>query len=463
MYGFVFEDERMSIPVGDNIITIYYSPFKMEFYATDVLQLVLDGTYLTFEDSLDQAFAFGVSFPQALQLYGIHEHADSLALQTTQVSGTDPYRLRNLDVSGYELNSPMALYGAVPVLYGHGPNATSGVFLHNAAEQWIEITNDEDTQAYLMVESGILDLFILLGPTPTEVVRQYVALTGTAHLPQLWTLGYHQSRWNYESQDDVKDVVANFTTYNFPLDVIWLDIEYTDAKKYFTWDSNMFSDPVEMQQNISATNKRLVTIIDPHIKAETGYSVYDGALEKDLFVKNADGSNFEGDCWPGLSSYIDFLNPEARNYYSSFYSYDNFPSTTPVLAGIWNDMNEPSVFDNSIEKTLPGDTLHYGGVVHRDIHNIYGLLHTMSTHQGLMARDNGTTRPFVLTRSHFAGTQRYSAIWTGDNTADWGYLSVSYSQCLDANLLGIMWNCCKGGTKLELGYLSTEPTPLRGR
>jgi alpha-glucosidase (family GH31 glycosyl hydrolase) len=120
MYGFVFEDERMSIPVGDNKITIYYSPFKMEFYATDVLQLVLDGTYLTFEDSLDQAFAFAVSFPQALQLYGVHEHADSLALQTTQVGGTDPYRLRNLDVSGYELNSPMALYGAVPVLYGHG-------------------------------------------------------------------------------------------------------------------------------------------------------------------------------------------------------------------------------------------------------------------------------------------------------------------------------------------------------
>ncbi|KAJ3617106.1 hypothetical protein MTP99_009103 [Tenebrio molitor] len=433
------EIDYVSIPQEDNEIRVYYSPFKIEFYTTGVLQTVFDGTYFTLENTLDQAFAFAVSFPQALQLYGIHEHADSLALQTTQVNGTDPYRLRNLDVSGYELNSPMALYGAVPVLYGHGPNGTAGIFLHNAAEQWVEITNDENSQAYIMVESGLLDLFVLLGPTPTEVVRQYVSLTGTAHLPQLWTLGYHQSRWNYESQDDVKDVVANFTTYNFPLDVIWLDIEYTDGKKYFTWDSNMFSDPVEMQQNISATNKRLVTIIDPHIKVETGYSVYDGALEKDVFVKNADGSNFEGDCWPGLSSYMDFWNPAARDYYSSFYSYDNFPSTTPVLAGIWNDMNEPSVFDNSIEKTLPGDALHYGGVVHRDIHNIYGLLHTMSTHQGLMARDNGTKRPFVLTRSHFAGTQRYSAIWTGDNTADWGYLSVSYSECLDANLLGIVF------------------------
>jgi alpha-glucosidase (family GH31 glycosyl hydrolase) len=112
--------DYISIPQEDNEIRVYYSPFKIEFYTTGVLQTVFDGTYFTLENTLDQAFAFAVSFPQALQLYGIHEHADSLALKTTQVNGTDPYRLRNLDVSGYELNSPMALYGAVPVLYGHG-------------------------------------------------------------------------------------------------------------------------------------------------------------------------------------------------------------------------------------------------------------------------------------------------------------------------------------------------------
>lgn len=169
-----------------------------------------------------------------------------------------------------------------------------------------------------MVESGVLDLFVLLGPTPQKVVQQYVKLTGTAHLPQLWALGYHQSRWNYENQDDLKDVVANFNSHNIPLDVIWLDIDYTDGKKYFTWDYTQFSDPVEMQQNISATHKRLVTIIDPHIKVEEGYAVYDGALEQDLFVKLSDGSNFEGDCWPGLSSYMDFLNPDAREYYGNW-------------------------------------------------------------------------------------------------------------------------------------------------
>ncbi|RZC39970.1 neutral alpha-glucosidase C-like [Asbolus verrucosus] len=445
-----------ALVTGDIRVYVNYTPFTIEIYNKDVLEVILHGDRFTFESSLGQVFAFGVSFPQAIQLYGIHEHAESFALDNTQAGGKDPYRLRNLDVAGYELNSPMALYGSVPVLYGHGPGATAGIFIHNAAEQWYEISNGENTtEAYVMVESGSFDVFVLPGPSPTDVVRQYVNLTGTAHLPQLWTLGYHQCRWNYVSQDDLKDVVANFNNYNFPLDVIWLDIDYTDGKKYFTWDSNAFSDPEEMQQNISTTHKRLVTIIDPHIKVEQGYNVYDGALEKDLFVKRADGSNFEGDCWPGLSSYMDFLNPAARDYYGSFYSYENFPHSTPVLAGIWNDMNEPSVFDNSIEKTIPGDAVHYGGVLHRDIHNIYGLLHTMSTHQGLIQRDGGKTRPFVLTRSHFAGTQRYSAIWTGDNTADWGFLSISYEECLNANLLGIVFCVIRSAIELRYKHLPT--------
>jgi alpha 1,3-glucosidase len=194
-----------------------------------------------------------------------------------------------------------------------------------------------------------------------------------------------------------------------------------------------------VQETNASTNRKLVTIIDPHIKVESGYNVYDGALNDDLFVKNADGSVFEGPCWPGVSSYMDFLKPEARDYYASMHSYDNFQGSTSTIAGIWNDMNEPSVFDSSLEMTLPADSLHNGSVRHREIHNIYGLLHTMATHQGLLNRDNGERRPFVLTRSHFAGSQRYAAIWTGDNTADWSYLLASFQECLNANLLGIVF------------------------
>jgi alpha-glucosidase (family GH31 glycosyl hydrolase) len=110
----------------------------------------------------------------------------------------------------------------------------------------------------------------------------------------LWSLGYHQSRYSYLTQEEVKDVVANFDNYNFQLDAIWLDIDHTDGQRYFTWNPDTFSDPIEMQNNISATNRKLVAISDPHIKVEKGYSVYDGALENEFFVKNSDGSVFEG-------------------------------------------------------------------------------------------------------------------------------------------------------------------------
>ncbi|XP_018562576.1 neutral alpha-glucosidase C isoform X2 [Anoplophora glabripennis] len=431
-------------------------PFAVVLYYGEGLQLMLNGNRLVMENSDDsKAFAFEVNFVGASKLYGLYHHAYKLALGKTADGSSDPFRLRNSDTAGYEVGSTMALYGSIPAIYGHSSNKTVGIFLNNAAEQWVDIDYEGDEltngSAYFMVESGTLDLFLLPGPTPKDVVRQYTNLTGVAHLPQLWTLGYHQCRWSYMTQEDVKDVVANMVTNDFPMDAIWLDIDYTEGKRYFTWNPDNFSDPIEMQKNISYSGKKLVTILDPHIKVDEDYPVYVGA--KDYFVKWANGTNFQGDCWPGLSSYLDFLNPEARDYYASWYSYEKFQGTTETLAGIWNDMNEPSVFDDSLEKTLPFETIHYGNILHRDVHNIYGLMQTKATHQGLMQRDNGTKRPFVLTRSHFAGSQRYAAMWTGDNTAGWDYLAISYAECLISNILGMVF--CGA----DIGGFAGNPEP----
>ncbi|XP_074025616.1 neutral alpha-glucosidase C [Leptinotarsa decemlineata] len=414
-------------------------PFRVEIYnENNLLEVVLDGTRFFMDNQKErQTFAFSVGFDDAKRLYGLPSHAVDLELPQTANTSMDPFRLRNSDTAGYEVGSPMALYGSVPVVYGHSSKSTSGIFLHNAAEQWVDISyTGTRPSAYFMVDSGTLDLFVLLGPTLKEVVRQFTDLTGVTNLPQLWTLGYHQCRWSYYTQEQVKEVVALMDTHNFPMDAIWLDIDHTDGKRYFTWNPQNFSDPEEMQRNLSSTNRKLVTISDPHIKVDMNYSVYAGAKEK-FFVKWENGSDFEGSCWPGLSSYIDFLNPEARKFYSTWYSYDKYNGSTDVLAGIWNDMNEPSVFDDSLEKTMPFELVHHGNVKHRDIHNIYGFLQTKASYQGLLDRDNGKKRPFVLTRSHFAGSQRYAAVWTGDNTADWPYLRVSYSECLLLNLVGI--------------------------
>ncbi|KRT80427.1 glycoside hydrolase, partial [Oryctes borbonicus] len=163
-----------------------------------------------------EALSVDISFPGALRAYGIPEHADKFALRTTGEGGADPYRLYNLDVFEYELDSPMAIYGAIPVLYAHGLKQTVAIFWHNTAETWIDINNSKDVNvvsslvnlvsgnkaenrvdAHFMSESGIVDMFVFMGPSFPDTVRQYTMLTGTAPIPQIFALGYHQCRWNY--------------------------------------------------------------------------------------------------------------------------------------------------------------------------------------------------------------------------------------------------------------------------
>ncbi|XP_014235159.1 neutral alpha-glucosidase AB isoform X1 [Trichogramma pretiosum] len=399
-----------------------------------------------------EAVAMDFSFPGAEHVYGIPEHADSLALKSTK--GSEPYRLYNLDVFEYEVNERMALYGAVPVLYAHGKEKTSGVFWLNAAETWVDIVSSADNNvvesivnfmsgtvkqsqvdAHFMSESGIIDVFFLMGPEPMDVFQQYAGLTGTANLPPIFSLAYHQSRWNYNDQEDVQQIADNFDKHDLPMDVMWLDIEYTDSKKYFTWDKRKFPNPLEMVKNLTTKGRKLVVIIDPHIKRDSSYFVHNDATNNGYYVKHRDGKDYEGWCWPGSSSYLDFFDPKVREYYMGLYDLSRFEGTTNDVH-IWNDMNEPSVF-NGPEVTMPKDLVHYGGWEHRDVHNINGMVYTIGTYDALFRRSGGSLRPFILSRSFFAGSQRYAAVWTGDNTGEWEHLRISYPMCLSLAISGI--------------------------
>ncbi|VEN33506.1 unnamed protein product, partial [Callosobruchus maculatus] len=424
----------------------------LSFYYGEVPKVVVDISKIYLQKKAgNEEFAFNVSFKGAKQLYGLHHHAYNLELTDTVQKKDDkyigePFRLRNTDKVNFKADSTESLYGSVPVLYGYSPNSTSGIFVHNAAEQWVDLSKEAaDPSAQFMVYSGSMDLFVLLGPHIEDVVQQFTYLTGKAHMPQIWTLGYHQCRWSYDTEDKVLDVMKNMKNNSFPMDAIWLDIDYTKEYEYFTWDTTKFPTAGNMLKTLGENHKKLVAIIDPHIKFDTTYPVYQGAKTNKYFVQNSDGTDYVGVSWPGKSSWIDFLNEDASKYYAAFYSDSNFhQNQTKILAGIWNDMNEPSVENRQDnEMSMPYELIHkYKSVIglidvkHGDIHNIYGLLHTMSTHQGLMARDNNGRRPFILTRSHFAGSQRYAAMWTGDNTPDWAHLKSSYSECMLSNLVG---------------------------
>lgn len=347
-----------------------------------------------------EAVAGDFTFHNAEVLFGIPEHADSFALKVT--AGLEPYRLYNLDVFEYELDSRMALYGSVPVIYGHGNGQTSAIFWHNSAETYVDVLSTQS--AHFMSEAGIIDVFVLLGPSPNDVFTQYAKLTGSGNLPQLFALAYHQCRWNYFTQEDVLQVVRNFDANDMPVDTIWLDIEYTDDKMYFTWNHTAFPAPIDMINDLRTTGRRLTFIIDPHTKVHDSYRYYRDNTNLNYYVKDKDGKDFVGYCWPGDSSYVDYFNPEARRFYADQFMLDNFAENAEDT-GIWNDMNEPSVF-NGPEITMTKDNIHYNGWEHRQIHNIFGLMHVKGTFDGITKRANGRLRPFILTRSFYGGTQR---------------------------------------------------------
>ncbi|KAM4733138.1 neutral alpha-glucosidase AB isoform 4-T4 [Anableps anableps] len=398
------------------------------------------------------AVSLDFSLPGVEHVYGIPEHADTLKLKTTD-SG-DPYRLYNLDVFQYELYNPMALYGAVPVMLAHNAQRTTGIFWLNAAETWVDISSNTagktvfgkmldyvqgssetpQTDVRWISESGIIDVFLMLGPTPRDVFSQYASLTGTQAFPPLASLAYHQCRWNYNDQEDVRSVDAGFDEHDIPYDFIWLDIEHTDGKRYFTWDPHKFASPKEMLQGLMDKKRKMVAIVDPHIKVDTNYKIHNEIRSRGFYVKNKDGGDYEGWCWPGSAGYPDFTRPDMRAWWASQFAYDQYEGAMENLY-TWNDMNEPSVF-NGPEVTMHKDALH-GSWENRDLHNLYGLYVQRATTEGLIERSGGVERPFVLTRAFFAGSQRYGAVWTGDNAAEWDHLKISIPMCLSLGLVGI--------------------------
>ncbi|RVE56910.1 hypothetical protein OJAV_G00210880 [Oryzias javanicus] len=381
--------------------------------------------------------------------FGLPEHADGLQLRETR--GGEPYRLYNLDVFAYDLNSRLGLYGSVPLVLAHKADRTLGVFWLNASETYVHLeyssTNLQEappvkrkrtppyTDVHWLSESGVVDCTVLLGPGPRQIFKQYAELTGYQALPPLFALGYHQSRWNYRDEADVKAVDAGFDLHQIPYDVIWLDIEHTDGKKYFTWDPDLFPDPVGLQRHLQTKGRKMVVISDPHIKVDPFWSLYDDAKKGEHFIKDREGQVYQGSCWPGESSYLDFSSPRTRAWYSRRFSLKKYKGSTTSLF-VWNDMNEPSVFDGP-EQTMPKDAVHHGGWEHRDLHNLYGFYQHMATVEGLITRSGGAERPFVLSGSFFAGSQRFGAVWTGDNVATWEYLKISIPMILSLSLAGV--------------------------
>lgn len=400
------------------------------------------------------------TFPQAQALYGIPERAVDLALKAG-----NSYRLWNLDVFKYQLDDTKGVYGTIPFLMAHSltannnnnnninsagaqqaGKATCGILWLNSGDTTVDVAEADASKpqsgwvSKWTSEQGLPDVFFFPGPTPHEVQKQHAALVGPSLMPPLFSLGYHQCRWNYRSEEDALEVDHGFEVHDIPYDVLWLDIEHTDGKRYFTWDKYNFPNPKHMIDTVASKGRKMVTITDPHIKRDDSYHVHQEATQKRFYVQTESGSDFEGHCWPGQSSWVDFYNADARKWYATLFHYDRYPGSTPDLY-TWIDMNEPSVF-NAHEVTMDKKAQHQtaGGTKydHGAVHNMYGYYHTMAAYDGHMLRNSVAPyvqrRPFILTRSFFSGSQRYAAMWTGDNMARWDHLEKSIPMLLALSL-----------------------------
>ncbi|XP_049596672.1 neutral alpha-glucosidase C-like [Syngnathus scovelli] len=386
--------------------------------------------------------------------FGIPEHADNLRLADTRHN--EPYRLYNLDVFAYEINSHLGVYGSVPLVVAHKQDRTLGVFWHNASDSFVHVNYEQvdglppHTDIHWLSESGVIDCMVLLGPSPAQMYRQYAELTGYQALPPLFALGYHHSRWDKDTQDFMADVDTKFDEHHIPYDVMWLDIEHTNEKRFFTWNPKLFPDPANLQHQLEKKNRKLVVIIDPPIMIDPEWSLYKEGLEGKHFVLDRDGQVFKGTSWAGDSHFPDFSNPHTRAWYAQCLSLERYKGSTPVLHG-WVDMNEPTVFSGP-ELSLPKDTLQHDGWEHRDLHNLYGFHQHMATADGLLTRSGGKERPFVLSRAFFAGTQRLGAVWSGDNLAIWSFLKISIPMSLSMCVVGLSF------TGADIGGFIPEPT-----
>lgn len=335
-------------------------------------------------------------------------------------------------------------YVSIPFFYHQdaATGAMSGSFIDNAYRAHYDFTATDHLA--IRFEGGQWTEYLFAGPGMSEILEAYTWLTGRTAPPPLWALGYHQCRWFNYTQEAVEDLGRTCRERGIPCDALWLDIDHMDGYRVFTWRTDRFPDVPGMLARLRDQGFRMVTIVDPGVKHEPGYCVYDQAVERDVLCRTEGGDIFIGQVWPGRTAFPDFATPEARAWWGEL----NAAHVAKGVAGIWNDMNEPATGAIAPERMR----FDRGRHSHERFHNQYALLMAMGTVEGLRAAQPNR-RPFVLSRAGSAGIQRYAANWMGDNMARWDHLWLSVPM---GSGLGISGQAFVGA---DVGGFAEDATP----
>ena len=387
------------------------------------------------------------------------------------------------------------MYQAIPFFIALRPEVGYGIFFNTTFWSQFDLgatqpkTWSMETRSLAGMQSPPLDYYIIYGPDPATIISSYTQLTGRMPLPPRWALGYHQCRWSYDSETVVRELAHEFRRRRIPCDVIHLDIDYMRGYRVFTWNPQRFPHPEKLLRELAEDGFRTVVIIDPGVKyePEANYHVFDQGIDQDYFIRKADGQLFHGYVWPDKALFPDFLRPEVRQWWGQLHE-----SLTSIgVAGIWNDMNEPAIADrpfgddgkqiwfpldapqgnsqftihnsqlkfSSASSTspalLPDSQLPCTGAqqcaptdspvtTHAEVHNLYGLMMARSSAEAL-EKLRPQERSFVLTRAGYAGVQKWSSVWMGDNQSLWEHLEMSLPMLCNLGLSGVAFVGCDIG------------------
>ncbi len=343
------------------------------------------------------------------------------------------------------------IYKAIPFYTAIHSEIGYGIFFDNTFKAHFDFGSERRSVTSFWAEGGEMNYYFIFGPELIDVTRRYTQLTGTPELPPLWSLGYQQSKWSYYPHTKVKEVTNKLRSNQIPCDAIYLDIDYMDGFRCFTWDKEKFPEPKAMISELKKNGFKTVVIIDPGIKIDENYAVYNEAIENNYFCRRADGPFMKGKVWPGDCYFPDFTNPKVRKWWSGL-----FQELIEEIGvrGVWNDMNEPALFEIN-GKTFPDDVRHdFDGnpCSHRKAHNVYGMQMARATFKGVKKYNSGQ-RPLVITRSAYSGAQRYASAWTGDNIASWEHLWIATMQCQRMSTSGFSF------VGSDIGGFIDHPTP----
>ena len=379
------------------------------------------------------------------RVYGLGEQSCGLDLR----GGT--FRMWNTDPGGSFGPGAGPLYTPIPIYLGLHTLGSYLIFYENYHPATFTFPGrDQPLQpSQAAFDGGMLRSYFIPG-SPDQVIKRCTDLTGRAGLPPRWTLYYHQSRWGYKDENDIREVATGFKAHNMPISAIHLDIDYMDGYRVFTIDNSRFPDLASLSREMAEQDIRLVTILDVGVKQDPHYFMYQQGLEDSMFCTLPNGKPLAGLVWPGWSVYPDFTNPKVRAWWSQQYTL----LLKAGIAGIWHDMNEPTSFaawgDFMPPLAMRHDMEGQGGD-HRQAHNLYALLMNRAGWEGLR-QQRPEQRPWIISRSGWAGQQRYAWNWTGDTESTWGALRMTIGTVLGMGISGLPF------TGPDIGGFSGNPS-----